>query len=173
MKHVGGFTLLELLVVVSLVVFLFGTAIESLLPLRGAAESAAFARMTGNLQSAMGLEATRRVLNGGEAALREMDGDNPMDWLALKPGSVTIRDGDFHALDRGGWGYDERSGVLFYRVRYPEYFDGSYNDPDGVRFRVTVSRTGGILRNVQLVQLDSATWTTEGSELRRWLEASP
>ena len=173
MKCARGFTLLELLVVVSLVVFLFLAAIENLLPMRGAAESAAFVAITGSLRSATGLEATRRVLDGGEAALHAMDGDNPLDWLAMAPEYHAVEDGDLHAIARGEWAYADDSGMLFYRVRYPEYFEGSYTDPPGVRFRVTVTRTREGIRNVQLDQLDTAAWTMEGSELRRWLEESP
>jgi prepilin-type N-terminal cleavage/methylation domain-containing protein len=169
-----GFTLWELMVVVALVIVLFATAIENLLPLRGAAESAAFIATTGGLRSATGLEATRRVMKGGEAALRDMDGGNPMDWLAVRPGyDATIERGDLHTVAPGKWAYDAGSSTLFYRVRYPEYFNGSYTDPHGVRFRVTVSRVRGTVREVRLEQRDTAAWTMEGSELRRWLETSP
>lgn len=174
MKHVGGFTLLELLVVVSLVVFLFVATIENLLPLRAAAENAAFITTVGSLHSATGLEATRRVMDGGEAALGAMEGGNPMEWLAVAPADYRLIDnGDLHDVARGAWVYDADSRTLFYRVRYPEYFDGSFTDPHGVRFRVTVARSRNGVRDVRLAQLDTAAWTTDGSELRRWLGESP
>lgn len=175
MKHAAGFTLLELLVVVALVAFLFAAAIDNLLPLRGAAESAAFIATVGSLQSATGLEATRRVLGGGEAALLDMDGRNPIDWLAVKPErySSTIPSGDLRHVARGHWAYDAGSGTLFYRVRYPQYFSGSHTNPHGIRFRVAVSHVRGAVREVRLEQLDTAAWALEGSELRRWLETSP
>lgn len=172
-KSQAGFTLLELLVVIGLVIILFVTAIENLLPLRAAAERAAHAATVSGVRSAVGLEATRRVVQRGADGLEEMDRANPVAWLASPPsnyiGNVTAH--DYRQIPRGGWGFDPASRVLFYRLRYPEYVEGGYAPPAGIRYRVEVRRTpGGGIREVGLIQLDEAQWRIEGSEVRRWLE---
>lgn len=168
-----GFTLWELLVVVALVVFLFVTAIENLLPLRAEAEQAAFVTTVGQLRSALGMETVRRAMQEPAAALSEIDGANPMDWLAVAPLSYSGESEDgFRSVAPGSWSFDPATGVLFYRVRYPGYFAGSFESPPGVRFRVTAKRDGrGKLEQVTLEQLDSGEWQAVGSELGRWLEA--
>lgn len=169
---VKGFTLWELLVVIALIVFLFVTAIENLLPLRAEAERAALVTTVGKLRGAVGLESVRRVMQDDGGSLADLDGANPMNWLAVAPLNYSGETRDFHSVARGGWGFDPATGVLFYRVRYPEYFEGSYDSPPGIRFRVIAKRRpGGDLDLVTLEQLDTGQWDTDGSELGRWLEA--
>lgn len=164
-----GFTLLELVVVVVLVVLLFVTAIENLLPLRGEAERAALMSTIGGLQSATGLEASRRAVIDS-AKLAAMDGDNPMAWLALTPATYVGDIDSYTDLARGQWGYMPGSGILFYRVRYPEYFEGDFDQPAGIRFRVTVDRRNGRMNGIRLAQLDRGEWRMDGSEIARIME---
>lgn len=166
-----GFTLWELMVVIALVVTLFVTAIENLLPMRGDAERAAVAATVGSLQSALGMESIRRAMTRGDEMLETMDGANPMDWLAVTPANyLGVIDGDLSSVPRGHWAFDVTQGILFYRVRYPQYFEGSFTRPSGLRFQVIAERgMDGKLGGIRLARLDSGAWTTDGSEFSRWL----
>lgn len=172
-QRAAGFTLLELLLVAALVIILFATAIENLLPLRGDAERAAVEATTASLRSAVAMEAMRRTVSvAGLAAVEAMDGQNPFDWLATPAGNFAgAFDGTGHAdVAPGSWGFDAESGTIFYRVRYPEYFDGSFLEPPGIRFRVRLSYDArGLLSAVGLEQMDAAAWNTDGSVLSRFL----
>ncbi|HEX7029433.1 MAG TPA: type II secretion system protein [Gammaproteobacteria bacterium] len=165
-----GFTLWELMVVVALVVIFFVAAIENLLPLRAEAERAAVGTTVGSLKSALGMETVRRAMARGNETLDMMAGANPMNWLAVAPANYSGTIDEFHDVPRGHWGFHAASGTLFYRVRYPEYFDGSFAEPPGLRFRVVAER--GAQRNlsgVKLEQIDAGDWTTDGSEIGRLL----
>lgn len=167
-----GFTLLELILVVALVIILFAVAIENLLPLRAAAERAAHVATVGNLRTAAGHEAIRRVLARHGPGLAEMDGANPIEWLVSPPAGYAghLPANRYDEVSRAGWAFDPVDRVLFYRVRYPEYVEGAYPSPPGIRYQVVVSRTAdGGVRDVSLVQLETAEWRLSGSEVKRWL----
>lgn len=169
-RAANGFTLWELMVVVALVVFLFIAAVENLLPLRADAERATVATTIGSLRSALGMESIRRVMAPDGAPLDAMTGVNPMEWLAVKPSTYSGVIDSVDDLPRGHWGFEAASGTLFYRVRYPEYFEGSFMEPPGLRFRVVAERGAGEnLRGVKLEQLDAGDWTTDGSQIGRLL----
>lgn len=127
----------------------------------------------GGLRSAVGMESTRRVLTEGTAGIAVMAGGNPMDWLAVPPATYAgvMADGDYHVVPHGSWSFDRDNGLLFYRVRYPEYFEGAFTQPPGIRYRVNVVRDpdGGISQ-LELMQLDAAQWATSGSEIGRWIQ---
>jgi prepilin-type N-terminal cleavage/methylation domain-containing protein len=168
-----GFALLELLVVMALVVVLFVVAIENLLPLRGSAEHAAHIKTVNGLQSAIGLQATQQALRRGADGLAGIDGANPMDWLASPPAGYigVIGPGDYETVPRGGWGFDAANGVLFYRFRYPEYVEGDFLAPPGVRYRVALERNpDGAAKKIGLRRVDWFEWRTDVSEIKRQLE---
>ncbi|HEX7047364.1 MAG TPA: hypothetical protein VF275_07320 [Gammaproteobacteria bacterium] len=157
------------MVVVALVVFLFIAAVENLLPLRAEAERATVAATIGSLQSALGMESIRRVMARDDETLNTMAGANPMEWLAVKPSTYSGVIDSVDDVARGHWGF-LANGTLFYRVRYPEYFEGGFMEPPGLRFRVVAERSAsGNLRGVELEQLDAGDWTTDGSEIGRLL----
>lgn len=165
-----AFTLWELMVVVALVVFLFAITIENLLPLRGDAERVAVTATRSSIVSTIGLEAVRRTLTDGMAGMEAMDGANPIEWLGVTMGNYagSVQGAGYESIPRGHWAFDEDAEVLVYRVRYPEYFQGSFTAPPVIRFRVAVRRNAnGKVGGVGLDQLDTGTWTTDGSELAR------
>jgi len=165
-----GFTLWELMIVIALIVIFILAAIENLLPLRGAAEQAAQSTTAAALSSAVSLESMERVLTSGLGSLREMENANPVDWLRVPMANYAgvVPGGSYHDVPEGQWAFDESAGVVIYRVRYPEYFDGSFLQPPAIRYRVKLLHgAGGMPNGIRLEQLDSATWTVDGSELKR------
>lgn len=137
----GGFSLLELVVVVALIAVLWFVAIDRLLRLRIDAERVAMLQVLGGLRSALGLEVAERVVRRGLASLVELQGANPMALLAETPHNYL---GELDAPDPasvppGSWYYDRRGRVLVYRVRHPGAFEGGPAEgPPRARFRVEV-----------------------------------
>ncbi len=165
-----GFSFLELIIVITLVVLLFLVAADRLLPLRGQAEMAHVGVVIGTLRSSLGLETARRVINDGPAALPALADSNPMALLQQAPESYL---GEFDKPDTedfrpGTWHFDRRDGTLVYRVRFPQYLDQTSPVERDLRWRVTLhyaepGSEGGDLNNpvqgVGLIKLDQNSWS--------------
>jgi prepilin-type N-terminal cleavage/methylation domain-containing protein len=133
-----GFSMLELVLVIILVVVLYALAIDRILPLRGDAEAAHAAALAGSLRSALGMEGADRVRRDGGAAVRGVDGMNPMRLLAEQPdnylGEVDgVRP---EQLPAGHWYFDRSAGELVYLVRHAQYFRTDLPGPPRLVFRV-------------------------------------
>lgn len=167
----SGFSLLELVIVVILVALLFLFAFDRLMPLRGQAEGVQVASVVGTLRSALGLEVARRIVDEGPKAIVGLQGANPMDLLQEKPNRyVGEHAGAFSQdIEGGNWYFDPDSGVLRYRVRFPQYLENApappvelswqvrlqYADAQGNgRYDPAVDR----LQGVSLVPLDAHRW---------------
>lgn len=162
-----GFSLLELVVVIILVIILFLVAFDRLLPLRGDAEAAHVARIVGALRSAVGMEAASRVTRDGLPALAELEGINPMGLLQEWPDRYIgeVEGGDDREIPPGAWYFDRESDALAYRVRYPEYLEGEASAPVELRWRVELQITGeGEDRRpsgLRLAPLDAHRWPNQ------------
>lgn len=123
-----------------LVGILFSVAAWHLLPLRGDAEAAHVATTIGTLRSALGLSLADHVLRGQYQALQALDGSNPMDLMLETPeryaGIVSGR--DIGRVPPGHWYFIEESGLLGYRVRFPNYLLDSPADPVHLYWRVVM-----------------------------------
>lgn len=128
-RHPGraarGFTLLELVIVIILVVILFLTATWRLLPLRGDAEAAHVATTIGTLRSNLGLVVAERIVKDSLASAARLDGANPMSLLAQPPGNyIGERSPDSEKeISGGSWYFDPNTDQLRYRVRFPQYLE--------------------------------------------------
>ncbi len=80
-----GFTLLELVVVITIISILVAVALEKLLPYLDAAERAAVLRIEGQLRSALVLVAAERIARGRSATITELEDSNPVNFLAEPP----------------------------------------------------------------------------------------
>ncbi|MCA1799208.1 MAG: prepilin-type N-terminal cleavage/methylation domain-containing protein [Xanthomonadaceae bacterium] len=133
----SGFTLLELLLVIILVIVLYAVAVDRLLPLRGDAEAAAAATVVGTLRSALGIEVANRVVRDGAQEITTLEGVNPMRLLVEAPanylGEVDGVQPD--QLPVGHWYYDRAAGELVYLVRYAQYFRTELPGPPRLVFQ--------------------------------------
>jgi general secretion pathway protein G len=167
-----GFTLLELVIVITLVVILFLTAFWRLLPLRGDAEAAHVATTIGTLRSNLGLVVTERILADSLDGLAGLEGANPMALLARPPGNYVgeLDPGEDKTRLDGNWYFDEASRALRYRLRYPQYLaDPPADGPVELAWRVELSYSDhnddgryqpgeDTLRGVRLGALDNPGW---------------
>lgn len=119
----SGFTLLELVIVIILVMVLFATAMWRLLPLRGDAEAAHVAQTIGTLRAALGLAVTERIVGESLDSAARLEAVNPMTLLEQASpryiGEVTSS--DTAGIAGGSWYFHRPSRQLRYRVRYPQY----------------------------------------------------
>jgi len=165
MRRWAGMALLEVILVIIMVAFLFLIAMDRLLPLRGQAEAASVTVSIGVMQAALGNRIAATVLKEGFAALPQYVGSNPVDLLAKPPkGYLGAQpEVDLDALPPGSWVFDESRGTLIYRVRYGEYFEGSLRDPPRGEWRIEAryaddSTRPEDLRSVLLVPLAEVRW---------------
>jgi len=158
------YRLLEIIIVVCLVLILAAVAADRLLPLRGAAEAARFENTLGAMRSGLGAAAVQQVLHSPRQNLRELARRDPLSLLSLKPdhgsGPTLPADG----IAPGSWFYARNSHTLYYRVEYPQYFEGGYGSPPLIRMQIRVrgNENASVPRDLALVVIDRYRWTGSG-----------
>lgn len=147
-----GFTLWELMVVVSLVIFLFATAAWRLLPLRGDAEQAHILQTVGNIRSALGMQMAQRVVRG-DRTLEALASENPLSWLRTFPPRAAPEAACWQGAP-GRWQWCPEENLLVYRLRYPQYVELDPAREGFLRFQTQVAVDHGSLRGIEFVALD-------------------
>jgi general secretion pathway protein G len=132
----AGFTLIELLIVVSIVAFLASLLFSRVLFYQEMAEKAAMQQVVGALQSALVLQMGHRMAAGTGAELNNLVYENPMDWLAQKPGNYA---GEFNTvnpalIEPGNWVFDKGRHELIYILDHVEYFVPAKNGVKWIRY---------------------------------------
>jgi prepilin-type N-terminal cleavage/methylation domain-containing protein len=171
-KSQAGFTLLEMVVAITLVIVLYVTVMDRLLPLRGDAEAAAVATVAGTLRSALGLEVAALLLRGDADAVEELAGTNPVRFLAEIPDNYIgeVSGVNPASLPIGSWYFDSAAGELVYLVRYTEYFSTDLPGPPRLAFRViTVHNERDELAGVRLERVNEYVWT-RSQQLNEFLQ---
>lgn len=139
----GGFTLLELAIVVSLIAVLVGFAIDRLMGLQVDAERVQMQRTIGTLRSAARMEMAEAILHHDLARLGRLDGGNPMALLEQPPPNYVPPAGEPRRGDRepggipqpGQWTFED--GYLVYHVKNTDYFHSTGKQAE-VRYRLTL-----------------------------------
>lgn len=119
-----GFTLFELVVVVSIVGVLGVVVLDRMRFYQEAAEKAAMEQTLGIVRSAMRLQIADRLLSGGAKDVATLAQANPMDWLAQQPRNyVGVRFAPKAGEIAGGnWYFDLKDRHLVYVVRLGNHF---------------------------------------------------
>jgi general secretion pathway protein G len=134
-----GFTLIELIVVIIIVVVLAGTFLSRIPYYQGLAEKAAMEQTAAALQSALVMRyGALMARGGGEKELSILATDNPMTWLQQKPRNYA---GEYYdptpgAVAPGNWMFDLKSRDLIYVVDHGDHFTPGKDGKKWIRFHI-------------------------------------
>lgn len=133
-----GFTLIELVVAITIIVALMGLFLNRFTYYQERAEKVAMESVAGTLQSALTMQYGQMLTRGKIADLPALAQDNPMNWLQQKPRNYA---GEFYALtpqavDSGNWVFDLKSRDLVYVLRNSHYFQPGKDGMKWIRFHV-------------------------------------
>jgi len=119
-----GFSLLELVVSLTLVAVLVGVFLDRVLFYREQAEKSAMEQVANDLRSSVNLRVAELALDNRFAELAALPAQNPMDLLARKPQNyLGVLDGArAQRIVTGNWYFDITSKEVVYYVDSGRYF---------------------------------------------------
>src|SRR5258706_4469089 len=146
MARTRGFSLLELVVSLTLVAVLVGVFLDRAIYYREQAEKSAMEQVALDLRSSVNLRVAELVVDNRFADLRLLLAQNPMDLLAQKPlnyrGALDAR--GLQEIVPGSWYFDLTSQEVVYFVDSGQYFESKDQGPKRVAWRVVlVPKSGG------------------------------
>ena len=135
-----GFTLIELIVVVTIVVVLATVFLERVWFYQEQAEKTAMVEVVGAIQSALTMQHGRLLTHGMESEITVLAVDNPMKWLSKQPHNYS---GEFYdptprSVAPGNWVFDLRSRELIYVLDRADHFVPGKNGQKWIRYRVNL-----------------------------------
>lgn len=163
----GGFTLLELVVVVSVIGILGLVAIDRLLYVREQAEKAVMEQNIAMLKAALRLQVADLMARQRTASIAALAGKNPVDWLEDPPANYRGEVAGNQVPDcRGCWYFDKAAQALVYQVDRGAYFQADARGRKRVRLRVEAvlpqgndgKADGTAIPSVRLVLLEPYRW---------------
>jgi prepilin-type N-terminal cleavage/methylation domain-containing protein len=146
-----GFTLLELIIVITVIVVLMGLFLNRAMFYMEQAEKTAMEQVAGTIQSALTLQYGQILVRGNPSDVAALVQDNPMNWLQKRPRNYV---GEFYnptplAVDSGNWMFDLKSRDLVYVVRIANNFKPGKDGKKWIRFHVAVNYEASRLPSLQ------------------------
>ena len=146
-----GFTLLELIAVITIVVVLMGLFLNRALFYMEQAEKTAMEEVVSSIQSSLIMQYGQLLTRGKQSDLEALVQDNPMNWLQKKPRNYA---GEFYdptplVVESGNWVFDLKSRDLVYVVRNANYFKPGKDGKKWIRFHIAVKYTASRLPSLQ------------------------
>lgn len=166
-RAASGFTLLELVVVVSVIGLLGLVAIDRLLYVREQAEKAVMEENIAMFKAALRLQVADRMARQQTAAIAGLAGRNPVDWMEDPPANYRGEFAPDQAPDcRGCWYFDKTARALVYQVDRGAYLQADERGRKRVRLRAEVVSPQGnggqadesAIPSVKLVLLEPYRW---------------
>ena len=133
-----GFTLIEFVVVIIIVVVLMGIFLDRFMFYQEQAEKVAMEGVVSALESALTLQYGQLMTRGKASDVAALAQDNPMNWLQKRPNNYT---GEFFdpapaGMVAGNWLFDLKSRELIYMVRNHDHFKPGSDGKPWIRFHV-------------------------------------
>lgn len=149
--HCRGFTLIELIVVIIIVVVMAGLFLDRMLFYVEQAEKTAMETVAGTIQSALTLQYGQILTRGKPSDVAALAQENPMNWLQKKPRNYA---GEFYdptplSVASGNWMFDLKTRNLVYVVRNADYFKPGKDGKKWIRFHVEVNHEPSRLPSLQ------------------------
>jgi len=146
-----GFTLIELVVVITIVVVMMGLFLNRALFYVEQAEKTAMEEVSGVIQSSLTMQYGQILTRGKSTDVAILAQDNPMSWLQKKPRNYV---GEYYDLtplsvESGNWVFDLKSRELIYVVRNAKYFKPGKDGKKWIRFHVAVNHEASRLPSLQ------------------------
>ena len=150
-KLQSGFTLIELIVVIIIIVTLMGLLFERVMFYQEQAEKTMMQEVADTIQSALTLQYSQIMTRGIRSDVAALAKDNPMNWLQKKPRNYV---GEYYdptpqAVESGNWMFDLRSRDLIYVVRNAGHFKPGKDGKKWIRFHVAVNYEASRLPSMQ------------------------
>lgn len=136
-----GFTLIELVVVIIIIVVTMGLFLNRMPYYQEQAEKTAMEGVAGAIQSALTMQYGQIMLRGGPSDVAALTQENPMNWLQKMPRNYA---GEFYdpsplTVDSGNWVFDLKSRDLIYVVRNDNHFKPGKDGRKWIRFHVALT----------------------------------
>lgn len=140
-RSAKGFTLIELVIVITLIVFLMGIFMNRVVFYQEQAEKVAMEQVAGAIQSALIMQYGQILTRGKPADLAALVTDNPINWLQKKPRNYS---GEFYeptplSVNSGNWLFDLKSRDLIYVLRSADYFKPGQDGKKWIRFHAALN----------------------------------
>lgn len=164
-----GFTLVELLVVISIVAVMATAALDRLFWYQGQAEKAAMEYTATMIKSGLWMSAASLMMAERTSDIPALTQSNPIDLLAQKPENYLgeVRNVKTELLEDGNWFYDASTHQVVYIVRQRRYFTPEATGDFSVRYGMKVlygeidiasGNKVPYIAGVTLVPLSKYTW---------------
>lgn len=146
-----GFTLIELVIVITLIVFLMGIFMNRVVFYQEQAEKVAMEQVAGAIQSALIMQYGQILTRGKPGDVAVLATDNPMNWLQKKPRNYS---GEFYeptplSVNSGNWVFDLKSRDLIYVLRNADYFKPGKDGKKWIRFHTALDYEQSHLPSLQ------------------------
>jgi prepilin-type N-terminal cleavage/methylation domain-containing protein len=165
-----GFTLLELVIVIAIIVTLMALFMNRVMYYKEQAEKTAMEQVVGVIQSALTMQYGQIMTRGKPSDVAALAQDNPMNFLQKKPRNYS---GEFYdptpqAVAPGNWMFDLKSRDLIYVVGDGNYFKPGRDGRKWIRFHVVLSYTTSRLPSLQSKPADLTGLLFEPVEPYSW-----
>jgi len=140
MGRVRGFTLLELIVVISIISVMGIALTERLVKYAEVAEKTSMEYTANTINTALLFEFAEHIIRGRRGDISAMVDANPVMFLAQPPSNYLgeFSDPPANEAQRGNWYYDTAAHELVYLVKRGDNFQADGAGLKRVRYRVTI-----------------------------------
>jgi len=136
----GGFTLIELIVVICVLATIFGVALDKFQGYQENAERAVMRTTLASFKTALQLKVAELLIERRGTEIAALQGQNPVTWLEEPPSNYlgAFPAGEAREKPAGNWYFDTSAGELVYLPRGAIFGAPGSRAPYELRYRVRI-----------------------------------